>query len=314
MGTVVFKISDNIKDKVSDFYEEYKRDKTPPYSVFQAKVDDTVITLYTSGKIMFQGPSADIEANLWASLESNVNGKTIDISDSKDSKKKDDTTSKTISGKYMYKTTIGSDEVGTGDVFGPIIVTSSFVKKEDVEYLQEIGVCDSKKITDSKILEITPLIIKKVKYYSTMISNEEYNNTHSSDFNMNKIKAVMHDKVLKRAKEENPDVDYIVIDQFVNSRKYYEYLSGASPLYGITFLTKAESQVMSVAVSSIISRYLFLKEMDKISKIVGFEVLKGANNLVYAQVKKVYDTYGSEMLNKVCKMNFKGIDEIIKKP
>ena len=31
--------------------------------------------------------------------------------------------------------TIGSDEVGTGDYFGPIVVTATFVSKDNIEFL-----------------------------------------------------------------------------------------------------------------------------------------------------------------------------------
>ena len=48
--TIVFKVSDNIKDKMIKYYQDLKRDKTPPYAIFQAQEADTIITLYESGK------------------------------------------------------------------------------------------------------------------------------------------------------------------------------------------------------------------------------------------------------------------------
>ena len=45
----------------------------------------------------------------------------------------------------------GSDEVGTGDYFGPIVVTASYVTKEDIPYLEELGVKDSKKMRKKDI-------------------------------------------------------------------------------------------------------------------------------------------------------------------
>ena len=49
---------------------------------------------------------------------------------------------------------IGSDEVGTGDYFGPIVVTSSYVAKENIDFLLDLKVKDSKKLTDKEILKI----------------------------------------------------------------------------------------------------------------------------------------------------------------
>ena len=57
---------------------------------------------------------------------------------------------------YKFVSTIGSDEVGTGDYFGPIVVTASYVDQADMSFIEDLGVRDSKKLTDEKILEIAP--------------------------------------------------------------------------------------------------------------------------------------------------------------
>ena len=70
---IVYKISDNTKQKMVEYYEDKKREKTPPYAVFQAEEAGTIITLYESGKVMFQGISADIDANMWRDMEAHLN-------------------------------------------------------------------------------------------------------------------------------------------------------------------------------------------------------------------------------------------------
>ena len=77
--TIVFKVSDNLKKQIIDYYEDLKRDVTPPYAVFQAKDGDTIITLYESGKIVFQGVSADVDANIWIDLEKEKNNRIINL-------------------------------------------------------------------------------------------------------------------------------------------------------------------------------------------------------------------------------------------
>ena len=82
--------------------------------------------------------------------------------------------------------------------------------------------------------------------------------------NMNKIKAVLHNKALSEMIKDN-NYDYIVVDQFEPEKSYYNHLSDAKfKVYNITFLTKAEDQCLSVACASLISRYIFLKEFDKL--------------------------------------------------
>ena len=80
--------------------------------------------------------------------------------------------------KLYSATTVGSDEVGTGDYFGPIVVTACYVNKENIPFLEELGVKDSKKLTDEKILEIVPKIIKVIPYNTVILSNIEYNDRY----------------------------------------------------------------------------------------------------------------------------------------
>ena len=77
--TISFKISKNTMDKMCEHYKYIKREKTPAYALFQAKDADTVITLYESGKVVFQGISADIDANIWKETEMILNGKPVTI-------------------------------------------------------------------------------------------------------------------------------------------------------------------------------------------------------------------------------------------
>ena len=209
---VVIKVNDEVKEKMIKYYKDKMRDKVIPYVVFQAQEEDTVITMYESGKVMFQGLSADVDASMWSHVSSN----------SKEEVAKE----KIIDQKYYNCSSIGSDEVGTGDYFGPIVVTAAYVNKENIEFLQKVGVGDSKKITDDKILKIAPEIAKKLKYKSIILSNSEYNKKHSTDNNMNKIKAIMHNSALYQLVNSIDEVyDMIVVDEFAKENRYYEYLN-----------------------------------------------------------------------------------------
>ena len=145
--TITLKVSDNTKKEMEEFFEDFKREKTPPYAVFQADDADCVVTLYESGKAVFQGVSADISANIWMEREKNLNpNKKIDIKNSEN--KKEEKKEIYVDPKIYYSNSIGSDEVGTGDYFGPIVVTSTYVTKEHIKFLEDLGVKDSKKMDD----------------------------------------------------------------------------------------------------------------------------------------------------------------------
>ncbi len=305
--TIVFKVSDNVKQKMIKHYQTITRENKPPYSVFQAIEADTVITLYESGKAMFQGISADVDANLWVDMEKHLNNRVIDINDKKKDKTKD-------SNLYMHAiSSIGSDEVGTGDYFGPVVVTAAYVAKKDISFMEDLGVKDSKVLDDGKIKKIAPLLMKKVPYCTFILDNTKYNELYSETCNMNKIKAILHNKVLVGLiKKGQYDYQKIIMDQFVYPKKYFEHIKEAKEkVTNITFETKAESKYYSVAAASIISRYLFLKAMAEMSSKYKINIPLGASKIVDEVGQKLCQTFGNDVLTKIAKLNFKNTDRII---
>ena len=307
---IVFKVSPNIKEKMIKYYADKKKDKTPPYAVFQAVDADTIITLYESGKVMFQGISADIDANLWMEMEKKLNDRNIDINHPKD--KKNNSNKEKESKIFFDCSTIGSDEVGTGDFFGPIVVTASYVSKDNIAFLTDLGVRDSKKLTDEKIMKIAPELIKKIPYVTLILDNAKYNSNYSNELNMNKIKAILHNKALVTLlKKDNFDYEKIVIDQFVYPKKYFEHIYNAKEkIIKITFITKAEDKCLSVAVSSIISRYTFLLKLQELEKELKMDIPKGAGSKVDDVGVAIVKKYGINKLNSIAKLNFKNTEKI----
>lgn len=296
----VIRVSDKTKEKMIKYYEDKKRDKVIPYVVFQAQDGDTVITMYESGKIMFQGTTADVDSNMWLEMDGQS--------------KKDSPEVKEKEKKYYYCSSIGSDEVGTGDYFGPIVVTASYVKKDDIPYLEELGIKDSKKLTDEKILEIAPKVAKKISYKSIILTNSEYNEKHGNDNNMNKIKAIMHNKALyQMVQSTKENYDYIIVDEFAKENRYYDYIKESTEIQkGITFMTKAEDKNLAVACSSVISRYIFLKEFDKLADSLHVPLPKGAGAQVDVIGQEIVEKYGRDKLKEVAKLNFANTSRILK--
>lgn len=305
--TITLKVSDKTKEQMLDFFEDLKRDKTPDYAVFQAQDGDTVVTLYESGKCVFQGKDADLSSQFWVETEKLNSGKAI-TTNSEDKKKEE---KQKIDPRLYNSTSIGSDEVGTGDYFGPIVVTAAYVRKEDIPFLESIGVKDSKKLTDEKILEIVPKVTERIKYHTVILNNKDYNEKYSQGFNMNKLKAILHNKALSTLKSENIPYDFIVVDQFAEKFVYFSYLKESTNVVrDITFVTKGEDKSLAVACASIISRYIFIKEFSKLSKDLDMLLPKGAGPSVDATGVKIVEKYGFDKLKEVSKMNFKNTDKI----
>ena len=305
--TKVLVVSEKTRDMMVDYFSDFKRDKTPQYAILQADDGDTVVTLYESGKAVFQGRDADLAADFWIETEK-INSGSAKVTSSDDKKEK-----KEIERKIPLRiNSVGSDEVGTGDFFGPIVVTASYVTRENIDFLLELGVKDSKKMSDSQIMEVVPKIIKRIPYSTFILTNKQYNEMYGSDMNMNKMKAILHNKVLSNfANKEKYNYDYVVVDQFENPRSYYTHLKDAKfKVYNIIFLTKAEDQCLSVACASLISRYVFLQEMDKISKELGVNLPKGASPVVDNVGMEIVKKYGYDKLKEIAKLNFKNAERI----
>ena len=306
--TISFKVSEATKQEMIEHFKDLRRDKTPAYAIFQADEEDTVVTLYESGKVVFQGVSADIDANFWKETEKILTGKMPEDNTKKEKKEDLDTTD------YYNISSIGSDEVGTGDYFGPIVVTASYVSKDKISYLEGLGVRDSKKVTDEKIMKIAPELIKNIPHQTYILTNEEYNEWQQKGYNMNKIKTILHNRViLGLLKQDNFMIDMVVIDQFTSPRSYFGYLKDMNEnVYRkITFTTKAEDKCLSVGCSSIISRYIFLNEMDKLSKSIDKVLPLGASTVVDEAGKDIVKKYGKDILNKIAKTNFKNTEKIL---
>lgn len=309
--TITLKVSDNTREKMIEYFQNKKRDVTPPYAVFQAKEADTMVTLYESGKAVFQGISADIDANMWMEMEKHLNpNKKLEVK-KVNNNPKNKNEKHIINDKLYHSDSIGSDEVGTGDYFGPIVVTATYVTKKDIPLLEQLGVRDSKKITDEHILKVVPEIIKYIPYSSMILSNEEYNAKYNEKMNLNTIKAVLHNKVLLDMSKQYKKHDYIVVDQFTEPFIYYKYVNNLKEVQRkITFVTKAEDQCLSVACASLISRYVLIKEFERLSKELGIKLPKGAGNVVDEAGAQLVKKYGHDILRKIAKLNFKNTDKI----
>ena len=292
---VVIKVDEETKQKMIDYYKDKIRDKKIPYAIFQAVEEDTVITLYESGKAMFQGISADVDASMWAMLQNKTK---------EDIKNEED----------LYNiTSIGSDEVGTGDYFGPVVVCAAYVNLEDIKFLEELKVKDSKQITDDYIRKIAPTIAKKIDYELLVLSNKEYNEKYKTIKNINKIKAIMHNKVLYTLHQRHSDCNKIIIDEFAKENSYFNYLKEVTNVErNLIFTPKAENKNMAVATAAILARFTFLEIMDKLSDKYHEPLLKGASSEVDKQAERLIEKYGKEVLDDIAKLHFINTERILK--
>lgn len=201
---------------------------------------------------------------------------------------------------------IGSDEVGVGDFFGPLIVTASYVCESDIAFLEKYKINDSKKMKDEYILDIGPILKRRIPNHTIMVSPSKLSDLAERGFNIHKAMAKCHNYAQKMLIEKlDLDQDVVIyIDQFTPEADYRKLVSEEILPNPLVFRTKGESYYPSVAVSSVLSRYAFLKEWQHMEAIFQTSIPKGAN----AQVDKVYgrlkNVYGEDKVRNFVKRFF----------
>ena len=299
---VTITVPSTLVEVMREYYTDYLVNSQGEYVDFYAEKEGTIITAYLSKKenrkVVFFGENALEEARVW--------DPEVEIKEKKETVKE---------GWLYYGDQIGSDEVGVGDFLGPMIVVAAFVSEKDINKLIALGIHDSKKMTDKKILEVGPEIVKQFKFSKLTLSNEKYNEMLDKGENLNSMKAKMHNRALLNMHKEYIDVLNIFVDQFVAEKTYYKYLNDANEeqVKDITFKTKGESYFPCVALASVIARYSYLKEMERLSEKYDMIFPFGASKKVTAFAKEFLAKYGEEELYKVAKKNFANYNEVLGK-
>lgn len=282
-----FKADEAKISKMIEFYDYCHVTTTDKNIVFRAATHDFSIQIYQNNTVLIQGLKAINEYAIWYNIDTD------------------------------YFSHIGSDEVGTGDYFGPIIVCACLVKDTDYDYLKELGVKDSKELSDKKIIELVPKIVKRVKCKISILSNTKYNEIYSSQkySNLNKMKAYLHNFLITKLKEETKFEGPAIVDQFCDKELFYNYLKdykATNITNDIDFYIKAENKFLAVACASIIARYEFLKRLDDMSKKLNKTILKGAGAEVDALALAIAKEHGIDALKEYVKFNFENTKKIIK--
>ena len=139
------------EQEIQSFLSQYQKALGPsknPYIRYLFKLDKATASIYTSGKVLFQGEKAEQAAQFLGYQAS-----------------KEKTTS-----HWQNCPLIGTDEVGNGSYFGGLTVVASFVTPEQHDFLRKLRVGDSKTLTDQKIRQIVPLLKEKIQHQALLLS------------------------------------------------------------------------------------------------------------------------------------------------
>ena len=279
MSNISLKLNDQQIEKLKQTFKEDIKPNSNEYIDTFINNDNVTISIYKSGKVVFQGKDALFYGS--AFIETKVNNQA------------------------------GSDEVGTGDFFGPVCVCATIVDKEQFPLLEKLGVTDSKQLDDKKICEIAPILMKEIKHSLLILEDKQYNSVHER-YNLNAIKAKLHNKAyINMIKKGYAIPKAAYVDQFAPENLYYSYLKDEKEIYHeLIFETKAESKYPAVAAASVIARYAFIEKMKEMENKYHTSFHKGAGEDVDKDMVKYIQKYGKERLNEVAKLHFANYKKI----
>ena len=170
------------------------------------------------------------------------------------------------SSMQMENMSIGSDETLKGDTFGGLVVAAVAVSESQKQQLVDLGITDSKKLTDEKILALAPKIRELCPYIAVR-------NIYPVEYNQHKQTELMNASHMFVAQEikDMSDTANVTFTHIVD--KY----PGCT--VGDIAEEKAESKYVQVAAASIIAREEGLKQLAALSEKIGFIVPKGSTHV-----------------------------------
>ena len=198
---------------------------------------------------------------------------------------------------------IGVDESGKGDYFGPLVIAGVLATEENAKLFSELGIKDSKKLTDEKITKLAGYIRAHSVHTVVVIGNDKYNTLYNKFQNLNKLLAWGHARVIENILEKQP-CEYALSDKFGNESLIKSALIDKGKNIHLEQRVRGEEDI-AVAAASILARAEYVNRMNTLSNRYEIELPKGASDKVLQTAKNFSAKWGKEKLSQVAKLHFK---------
>lgn len=298
ISTHKIKATTELLHEMLEYYKGYLTYAPSNYIIARAKLSNVTITFYRTNVVLFQGLDEQNEYNKWATKIGLPVEETSEINHV----------------DYSNLIAIGTDEVGTGDYFGPIVVCATYTTKETIEKLRHLGVKDSKLLTDKQMIPLALQISNIIPYSIIFLDPIKINSLQEKYDNLNFIKSYLHNKAINSILKKLGDVKYdaILIDEFTPKEKYLKYLENQqNVIKNVTTVVKGEKEHIGIAAASILARVAFLRELKKLSQEYNLELLKGAGKEVDRCAISFVKSNGFTELKKVAKIKYSNTIRVI---
>ncbi|OMH41303.1 ribonuclease HIII [Desulfurobacterium indicum] len=245
----------------------------PQHAIYRFRLGDGIVTIYKSGSIVYGGKGDDKE--ILKSIVDSVLTENVDITPR-----------------------IGCDEAGKGEYAGPLVVACIYCDEPAVKELIKLGVKDSKKLSDEKVLRLADEIKKVAHGAVRVLMPQEYNRLYANYKNINRLLDVVYlsliDKLVKKYKPKR-----VIVDKYGSGIKK-KLCDNLPDSVDIVVVEKAESDPV-VAAASIVARAEKLKGCQLLEKKFGVKIPSGNNK---DQISHFLQSVSENMLPYLVKMHF----------
>ena len=205
--------------------------------------------------------------------------------------------------------TIGIDESGKGDYFGPLVIAGAHVTPDQEAQLRDLGVRDSKTLSDKRAGILATHIRTLCTTTLVTIGPERYNSLYASLKNLNTMLAWGHARAIENLLE-TVACEQVIADQFGNARFLNNALMQKGRTVKLIQKPRAE-QEMAVAAASIVARAEFLRRLQDLSSRFAITLPKGASMQVISAGKAFVEQYDAATLSQVAKLHFRTTQKVI---
>ena len=270
---------------------------TPPYTIFQARKPGITCTLYQSLKLTVQGK------NMREFLEFFLEPEIL--------LRPEYTYQKELAMESLdRRARIGVDEAGKGDYFGPLCVAGVMADEHSLPKLVEIGVRDSKTLSDEQIRKMAAAIRKSFPYHILVLRPKKYNELYASFRNLNLLLAWGHATVIEQLAAQT-GAQVAIIDKFAHERVVENAVRKKHLAIALEQRVRGEADVV-VAAASILARWAFVEYLEETGKKFHVSLPKGAAAHVVEAARTLVREQGPEVLNEVAKLHFKITQELVR--
>jgi ribonuclease HIII len=209
---------------------------------------------------------------------------------------------------------IGTDESGKGDYFGPMVIAGVLIDSTTETALKELGVKDSKTLTDKRCKELAVKIrhLLPDKYEEIEILPERYNQLYeqfkAEGKNLNHLLAWGHARAIESLLLKG-SCSHAIADQFGDENYIRSKLMEKGRKLQLIQLPKGERYI-AVAAASILARDRFLSRMESFRVTYKIEIPKGASDSVVNAGKQFVQTHGDASLGQIAKLHHKTTEKI----